>query len=216
MKTKINLLNLWALIILTTATLLLLSPDIAEARGSFGGRGFGRSFGRSFGGRSFGRSAPRSSFGRTRSMTSNPMRMSPSQRAASSFGGRSLGSSRDYTAKYGIPRKAQPFTGTNASGMRQNYIINNYGGYGNGLMMGYMMGHTSWMWMMPFHPAFYYSRPYYVDNPDGTVSVYPPTFDFGRLFFTVLIVGAIVYIIYVIIRNKRRMSRGYSSQSSFS
>ncbi|MBI5324862.1 MAG: hypothetical protein HZB41_06260 [Ignavibacteriae bacterium] len=216
MNTKIKLIHIWSLLLLTSVAILLLAPDIAEARGSFGGRGFGRSFGRSFGGRSFRRSAPRSSFGRQRSMATNPARMTPSERAASSFGGRRLNTSGDYTAKYGVPRKTQPFTGTGGAGMRQNYVIHNYGGYGNGLMMGYMMGHTSWMWMMPFHPAFYYSRPYYVDNPNGTVSVYPPTFDWGKLFFTILIAGAIIYIIYSIIRNKRRMRQGYSSQSSFS
>jgi hypothetical protein len=148
-------------------------------------------------------------------MTS-PVRNTPSQRAASSFGGKRLNTSRDYTAKYGTPRKSSAFAGTNTQGMRQNYVVHNYGGYGNGLMMGYMMGHTSWMWMMPFHPAFYYTRPYYADNPDGTVSVYPPTFDWGKLFFTLLIAGAIIYIIYSIIRNKRRMKQGYKSQSSFS
>ncbi|OGU41943.1 MAG: hypothetical protein A2X61_11790 [Ignavibacteria bacterium GWB2_35_12] len=214
MKTTKRILHLRAIIILFAFTILLLAPDIAEARGSFGGRGFGRSFGR----RSFGRSAPsrsRSSFGRQRSMTSSPVRNTPSQRAATSFGGRRLNSSGDYTAKYGVPRRSQTFARTNAQGLPQNYAIHNYGGYGNGLMMGYMLGHTSWMWLMPFHPAFYYTKPYYADNPDGTVSVYPPTFDWGKLFFTILIVGAIVYIIYSIIRNKRRMKQGYYSQSSF-
>jgi hypothetical protein len=133
----------------------------------------------------------------------------------SSFGGTRLNSARDYTARYGVPRKVQSLQGSNAAGLPQNYIIHNYGGYGSSLMTGYLLGTTSWMWMMPFHPAFYYTRPYEVTNPDGTISVYPPTFSFGRLLFALFIVGGIVYIIYRAISNrKNRASRAYS-QSSF-
>lgn len=194
--------------------LALFMPDIADARGG-GGRGGGG--GRSFGGsRSSGRSfsspppsssAPRSSFGGSRSQSVAPRSSYSggslsSARAGSSFGGTRLNSSSDYTAKYGAPRKSTP--GSQISGLPSNYVVHNYGGYGSGMMMGYLMGQSSWMWSMPFHPNFYYSRPYYVNNPDGTVGVYPPTFSWGRLFFTLIIFFAIVYIIYAIIRNRRR------------
>ena len=182
---------------------ILIYPDILEARG---GRGFGgsRSFGRS---RSFGGSR---SYTRSRSYSSPATRQSVAPRT--SFGGTRLSSSQQYTSRYGTPRKTIP-AGT-MSGVPRNYVVNDYGGFGSGLMMGYMMGHTSWMWSMPFHPAFYYGRPHYVENPDGTMSVYPPTFSFTKLIFTILIIGAIIYIIYVIIRNRRRAN--YYSQSSFS
>ena len=86
-------------------------------------------------------------------------------------------------------------------------------------MTGYAMGRTSWMWYMPFHPAFYYSAPPYVVRPDGVAEYYPPTFSFAKLFFTILIVGAIVFVIVTVIRNRRRAQMGYGgggSQSSFS
>ncbi len=95
-----------------------------------------------------------------------------------------------------------------------NYIVNDYGGFGHGLMLGYLAGSTPFMWSMPFHPAFYYSRPTYVYNDDGTVEVYPPTFQFGRMLLTIFVVGIIVAVIYVVVRNRRRGRR--LNQSSFS
>lgn len=191
---------------------LFIAPDILEARGgrSFGGfRGGGS---RSFGGFKSRSVSPSKSGSRSLFGSKSPSAVSSAQRK-SSFGGTRLGSSSDYTRKYGAPRRTIP--AGQVSGVPRNYVMNDYGGYGSGLMMGYMMGHSSWMWSMPFHPAFYYSRPSYVQNPDGTVSVYPPTFSFGRIFFTLLIIGAVVYIIYVILRNRKRRYSGYS-QSSFS
>jgi len=85
-------------------------------------------------------------------------------------------------------------------------------------MTGYAMGRMSWMWYTPFHPAFYYSPPPYVVRNDGVVEYYPPTFSFGKLFFTLFIVGIIVFVIYVIIKNRRkRLSNSNSdwTQSSF-
>lgn len=129
----------------------------------------------------------------------------------------SMSNPQQYTSRYGTPRRTEtrPYTGND--GVTRNYNYNNYGGYGDGLMMGYMMGQSSWMWAMPFHPAFYYSRPYTTNAPDGSVQVYPPTFSFGTLIFTLLIVGAIGYVIYVIIRSRRRsrLGAGDMSQSSF-
>ncbi len=223
MKTKHNFMK-FSIVALCIALLWLFAgSEILEARGSFGGfRGGG---GRSFGGsrsRSFSTpkrsvtppptsgSRPGSSFGGKAPATSSQM-----NRQATSFGGTRLNAPRDYTAKYGTPRRT--VTSSQMSGIPNNYVVHDYGGYGSGLMMGYMMGHSSWMWAMPFHPAFYYSRPYYAENPDGTVSVYPPTFSWSKLIFTFLIFFAIIYIIYVIVRNRRRRLGYYtSSQSSFS
>jgi hypothetical protein len=93
--------------------------------------------------------------------------------------------------------------------------MNGYGGYGSGLMTGYMMGSSMWYWSMPFHPAFYYGRPAYVTNPDGTVGVYPPTFSWSRLFFTLMIVGLIGFLIYRAISQKRTYSKSTYSGGSF-
>lgn len=216
MKKRNRIQKIYGVIVILAVLTIFLAPEMAEARRGFGG--FGRSFGsrRSFGGsRSFRtpqrtpRTQPRSSF---RNRATSPQRMTPSQRSASSFGGQRLNSSKAYTQKYGTPRKTSTQTITR-NGVSQNYVMHGYGGYGSGLMMGYMMGTTSWLWMMPFHPAFYYSRPYYADNPDGTVSVYPPTFSWSKLFFTLIVIGLIIYIIRIIIRSRRA---GNQTQSSFS
>jgi hypothetical protein len=206
MKRKLITNKILAVLSILLVVFLFISPEIAEARrgGSFGGsRGFGS----------------RRSFGGSRSMSRSRSSRMPSaapsvpRNKMSSFGGKRLASNTDYTRRYGTPRQTQTFTGRNGAGLSQNYIIHSYPGYGNGLMMGYMMGHTSWMWMMPFHPAFYYSRPYEVANPNGTISVYPPRFSFEKLLFTILIIGGIGYIIVRMIKSRR--SREYS-QSSFS
>lgn len=206
-----NLRKIISILFLSITLLLLISPDMAYARRSFGRRSFGgRSRSRLF--RSKKRSRlPKSSFGNKRSRSSF-RKMTPSSRAAKSFGGRRLGNSKQYTAKYGVPRKS--FTKSiNSNGVSRNYVFHGYGGYGSGLMTGYVMGRTSWLWFMPFHPAFYYSRPYYVDNPDGTVGVYPPTFSLSKLIFTILVIGVIIYIIVVVIRSKKA---NQNSGSSFS
>lgn len=240
MNFKILTKRIFAASALLIALSIFLLPDLVEARG-FGGRGGGFGGGRGFGGRSggsiFGGSkssgglfGSKKSFGGSRSSSSKGSSGFGSRSGSSfggtrssnatSFGGSRLNGSRDYTAKYGVPRQTSTFTGRNAYGANQNYVVNNYGGYGSGLMTGYMMGHTSWMWSMPFHPAFYYSRPYYVTNPDGTVGVYPPTFSLSKLLFTLMIFALIVYIIMRIIKN-RRLGNGSSyssynrSQSSF-
>jgi hypothetical protein len=129
----------------------------------------------------------------------------------SSFGGtRKLQpAAANYQRSYGVPRQSAPVSVPGAS---SPYIVHRYGGFTDGLMMGYLMGQTSMMWSMPFHPAFYYSRPVYVQNPDGTTEVYPPTFSFTKLLITLaiigLIVGAIVYFM------RRRAAE--EPQSSFS
>ncbi|MFN8358470.1 MAG: hypothetical protein U0264_01020 [Candidatus Kapaibacterium sp.] len=217
--------NRWLLLALTLMT-FIAAPLIADAKGSFGGSrgGGGRSFGGSRGGgSSFGSSrgsssrsnsytrpsAPAPSYNRTAPSTS-PSRSYSSPR--SSFGGSRSGSSEGYRRSYGIPRQSTPMTVPNGQGGSQNYIVHNYGGRGDGFMMGYMMGSTPFLWHTPFHPAYYYSRPTYVTNPDGTVEVYPPTFSFMTLFFTLVVAGGVVLIIVMIVRRRRS---AFDSNSSF-
>ena len=160
-----------------------LEQDVRR-RGGFGGRR------RSFGGRK--KSSNRSkSNSRSRSRSSKPA-VKPSKNRPS-FGGKRMTPSAA-KKKYGTPRKTEKVTSKNAQGVNTNYTVNHYGGYGSGLMMGYMMGSSMWYWSMPFHPAFYYGRPAYVENADGTMGVYPPTFSFSKLLFTLLIIGVVVFI----------------------
>jgi len=180
------------------AVLLLVSifvlPDFAEARrgGSFGGSRGG---------------SVRQSKPPTNQQARQP---AAAQRSTgkTSFGGNRI-TNQQATAKYGTPRRTETTTGTNAQGGAQTYNVNHYGGYSSGLMTGYMLGHTTMLWMMPFHPAFYYSRPYYVENEDGSVDVYPHTISFARI-----IIGLIVLLIVVaIIRAAIRRFRGRSQIS---
>jgi len=129
-----------------------------------------------------------------------------------------MSSGTEYTSRYGTPRQVQPQAVRNAQGGTSNYVVNRYGGMGDGFMMGYMMGMIPWYHSMPFHPAYYHSAPHTVTNSDGTTGIYPGTFQWGTLFFTLLIVGGIGFIIYVWLRNrKRRQALGdpNMSQSSF-
>jgi hypothetical protein len=194
------------------ALFIFLLPDIAEARrGSFGGfRGGGT---RSF---SSPRSSPTKSFGGTRSSGGRGVGSSSPSVGKSSFGGSRMSNNSQYTSRYGTPRQSTPMTRTGANGMQQNYVVHNYGGYGSGLMTGYMLGHSSWMWGMPFHPAYYYSRPYEVVGRNGVVEVYPPTFSFGQFFFTMLIMGLVIWLIVRIIKSRKSPNNDYGSQSSFS
>lgn len=208
---------------IVTALVMLfttVAPDLIAQRrgGSFGGsRSSGRSYsaprsgGGSFGG-SRGGSYSRSPSGST-SRSSTPSATIP----RNSFGGSRLSSSSDYTSRYGIPRQVQKQAVPGSNGT-STYVVNRYGGMGDGFMMGYMMGSIPWYYSMPFHPAYYYSRPMTVANPDGTTSIYPGTFQWGTLFFTLMVVGGIGFIIYVWLRNRRRrqmMGNADMSQSSF-
>lgn len=131
-----------------------------------------------------------------------------------SFGGKRMSASQA-RKKYSTPRKQETVTRRAADGSNQTYVMNSYGGYGSGLMTGYMMGTSMWYWSMPFHPAFYYGRPAYVTNPDGSVGVYPPTFSFSRLFFTLMILGLIGFIIYRAFSQKKKYSQMPYSSGSF-
>lgn len=183
---------------------IFLLPEIAEARRGGGGRSFGGSR-RSFSSPSRTTSKPSSSFSRQRSGSSS------SNQTRSSMGGTRMSSSKDYTSKYGTPRKTDTRSMRGADGVSRNYQFNSYGGFGSGLMMGYMLGAAPWYWSMPFHGAFYYSRPYQVTNPDGTVSVYPPTFSWSKFLFTLMIVAILIYLIRAYFKRRRN---GYASNSS--
>ncbi len=192
MKRILNYKRFLGAVVVVLLMSLFVLPDFAEARrgGSFGGSRGG---------------SMRQSKPRTQQQARQP---GAAQRSTSktSFGGNRI-TKQQATAKYGTPRRTETTTGTNAQGGAQTYNVNHYGGYSSGLMTGYMLGHTSMLWMMPFHPAFYYSRPYYVENEDGTVDVYPPTFSFMRI-----IIGLVVlWIIIAIIRSIIRKARGRSN-----
>lgn len=211
----------FALVVALFAMVLPLDA-LAQRRGggSFGGsrggsRGYSspRSGGGSFGGSrrsapSRPSTAPRSGGGAT-SRYGN----APSQR--NSFGGSRMTSSGDYTSRYGTPRASSRQSVSGAGGAT-NYTVNRYGGMGDGFMMGYMMGAIPWYWSMPFHPAYYYSRPYTAMSGDGTTAIYPGTFQWGTLFFTLLLVGGVIFIVYVWLRNRRRRSLGSVSSGGFS
>ena len=219
-----------SLVAMITATILMIMPldMLAQRRGgSFGGsrRSFSapRSSPRSSprGGGSFGGSRRSPSSPTTRPYSSRPTTRQSTQTPVSTrntFGGSRLNSSGDYTSRYGVPRKTERTTIPGANG-GQNYVVNRYGGMGDGFMMGYLMGSIPWYYSMPFHPAFYFSRPYTVMNPDGTTSVYPGTFSWGTLLFVLLLVGGGAFILYVWLRRKRqrRQLGGVDmSRSSFS
>jgi hypothetical protein len=157
---------------------------------------------------------------RTRRSTSTRSRSSSSRTAAArpsnptkspSFGGKRI-SSAQAKSRYGTPRKVESFQGKNAAGTPMNYNIHHYGGFSNSLMTGYMMGNMAW-WMMA--PSMLYSRPVYVEKEDGSIDVYPPTFDWGRLFIMILVIGLIVYVIRGMLRAKKLARGDTYSHSSF-
>jgi hypothetical protein len=87
-------------------------------------------------------------------------------------------------------------------------------GFGSGYMMGYMMGTMPWYWSTPFHGAFYYSAPQYVENKDGTVDVYPGRFSIGKLLVGIIIVGGLIFVVYrIFFRRKEYTELGQSSGS---
>lgn len=103
--------------------------------------------------------------------------------AISSFYG--LSSGRSYRSRYGAPiRQERRSYGGN------NYVVHHYGGWGSGFMTGYLAGSAPWYWSMPFHPAFYYSRPYYVHSGGG-YEVYPGTFSLWRLLWGLFVLAAV-------------------------
>ncbi len=137
---------------------VFLSPDYAEARGGRSGRSsFGRSRSSSFKSKS---SRSKSSFGKKRSSSRlnknsrSTTRSSIPKTKQSSFGGNRLSNQKAYTSKYGAPRKTSTYSGKNAAGKNQNYVVNNYGGYGSGLMTGYMMAEQVGCGACLFTPLF--------------------------------------------------------------
>lgn len=177
----------------------IMPDDLYARRGSFGGS---RSSSRSFSSRSnSSRSVSRgSSFGGKRSSSSERSMQSATPRRVSNA---------DMRTQYGIPRKVEKVRTTNNSGVSRDYQINDYGGYSSGLMRGYVTGSiASHMSYLPWYGAFWYTSPQYVTNQDGSVSVYPPTFNWTKL----IIILAIIYFIFKII-NKRRRRRLYGATS---
>ena len=190
---------------------LLFVHETAEAR-----RGGGRSFGGSRRSYTAPRSTPRT-YTKPRSSTQPPTATprSTTTRPRNSFGGTRLSSGADYRKSYGVPRKSEQVRLPNQAAGSPGYTVHRYGGMGDGFMMGYMMGSVPFMWSMPFHPAFYYSRPYVVENADGSKEVYPPTFSWGKLLLVVVIVAGVAFLVYVVVRN-RRLRRQQTATTSFS
>ena len=208
------------ILVLSSLVLALLAwviptDALAQRRGggSFGGSrgGYGRSYRSPSSGRSFGGSRSRQAPPPSRSAprSSSPTgRFGSAPSARNSFGGSRMNRPADYTGRYGVPRATQRQSFRGPAGTTTNYVVNRYGGMGDGFMMGYMMGSIPWYWSMPFHQAFYFSRPYTHTNPDGSVGVYPPTFQWGTLIITLLVVGGIAFILFTWLRNRRRRVQG--------
>lgn len=206
MKAFRGLFSSRSLVLACVAALLtfFVLPDILEARGGRGGRS---SFGGSRSSRSYSSPKKSNSFGGTRSKTSQSQRTTVSPKM----------STQQARAKYGIPRKSEPIRPASGSYAGQNVVVHRYGGMSDGFMTGYLMGSTSWMWSMPFHPAFYYSRPVYVTNEQGVTEVYPPTFSFLKLLIGLTILAVIAVIIKkVFFSSKGKSKNVLTSQSSFS
>lgn len=217
MKTLQRLWFSLTVLAIVAMTLPLESWAQRSRGGSFGGsRSGGRSYsmprrapsgGGSFGGRRSPYSAPRRTqqSPSTASPGSSPGSFGSAPRSSqqNTFGGSRLNSASDYTSRYGTPRRTERAVIPNASSS-QPYVINRYGGMGDGFMMGYLMGSIPWYYSMPFHPAFYFSRPYTSVNPDGTTAVYPGTFQWGTLLFSIIVIGGIAFIVLVWLRNRRR------------
>ncbi len=193
MKTYNQLKSFFGIVIILFVIKLFLFPDFADARrggGSFGGS---RTF------------KPRPT------QTAKPQTSNiPRQQRTSSFGGTRI-SKEQAKVKYGIPKKIEQTKRVDADGNQRTYNIYNYEGYANGLMTGYLMGHTSWLWMMPFHPAFYYSKPYYVENEDGSIDVYPPTFSIVKLIIGITIFSFTIWLLYRLITAKRKVGKLHNS-----
>lgn len=195
----------YILFIITMLSFVVL-PFTSEARGSFGGRG-GRSFGtRSFGGsRSFG-SSRRNSFGSPRTFSNG--------RSFRSMSTGRFANGQQYRTRYGIPRKTTSMN-VAQNGRNRNYSVHSYGGLGDGFMTGYLLGSIPWYWHMPFHPAFYYSRPVVVDGTNGQKEVYPGTFSFGSVILVILMLGGVGFIIYALFFRRKNQHFNYGEHSSF-
>lgn len=195
----------YALLFMCMLSFIVL-PITVDARSGFG-RGGGRSFGsRSFGGnRSFG-SSNRNSFGSSRSFSSG-------RGFRSSSTGR-FANGQQYRMRYGIPRKSSSMK-INQNGSNRNYTMHSYGGLGDGFMTGYLLGSIPWYWHMPFHPAFYYSRPVIVDGANGSKEVYPGTFSFGSIIMAIILIGGVGFVIYALFFRRRSQIREYGDYSSF-
>jgi hypothetical protein len=121
---------------------------------------------------------------------------------------------QQYRTRYGIPRKTTSMN-VAQNGRNRNYAVHSYGGLGDGFMTGYLLGSIPWYWHMPFHPAFYYSRPVVVDGTNGQKEVYPGTFSFGSVILVILMLGGLGYIIYALFFRRKKQHFNYGEHSSF-
>ncbi len=206
MKNK-TIYNIAAAAFLMLILSLFIAPDIAEARRgrSFGGSRRSRSYSRPRN-RSFSRQSPAA---RSRA---NIQR----QKTTPSFGGKRI-TRAEAQKKYGVPRRTSSYTGKNEYGQSQKYILNHYsGGYTGTLMQNYMAHRIPYymMWM-PWTGAFWYTRPQYVPMPDGTIQVYPPTFNYSKVLFAVVLTFVLIFYLYRKIKGPRRMASNDTSTSSF-
>ncbi len=156
---------------------------------------------------------PRSSFGGQRT---GRVGATAQRSITSSFGGKRLSSAQSYRKRYGIPRKTETVT-LPASGSRQRIParVHYYGGIGDQFMLGYLVGSVPWYWSLPLHPAFYYSRPYIVEHPDGSIEVYPGTFSWARLLLVLAGAGFAGFLVWRVVQARRRKRR-FAPPSSFS
>jgi hypothetical protein len=159
-------------------------------------------------GGSFGRSR-----GATRTRSGTQTRTAPvNTQKQPSFGGQRM-TSQTAQAKYGTPRRTESVRTNNAAGGQMDYRVNHYGGFSSSLMTGYMLGNMAW-WMTA--SSFFYTRPNYVENEDGTVDVYPPSFNFGRLMTIAIVIFAIVYFIrFMRMASRQAREREPQTYSSF-
>ncbi len=218
MKNKIKIFLIVVLGLLIVAVLFPFEELFSQkGRSSFGGSR--SSTYRSFGGsrtyqvpRSFGGSRSNQPFGIQRNVPRKDLSVPTTPRSnfgtpRSSFGGNRVGTQNystnfpSFQKRYGVPRKV--ITPSQLPTLPKNAVVNHYGDFASGLMMGYLMGHTSWLWYLPFHPAFYYSKPVQVVTPDGKIEYYPPTFDWGKFFMTWIIIGSIAFIVITYLKNRK-------------
>lgn len=103
---------------------------------------------------------------------------------------------------YGKPRKTELITAKSGN----SYIVNTFSNYASKLLIDYIEDNTSFFWSMPFSFAFYYSKPNYVKNSDGSIELYPPIFSYSKLLFIFFALIAAGYILntYLKIKKERK------------
>lgn len=181
------------------AAVCLAMPQLSWApggRGSFGGGG------RSFGGGSFGRSS------------SSSGTFSRSSTSGGSFGRSGSFGSRTYT---GTTTRSGAFSGSRAvtpppilpsSASRSSYSWGgttyrsvNYGGWSDYSYYWSPWHRTPWYYYTPFHPAFFYSPPYYAS--DGYY--YPGGISFFRVIVGLAVFGFVIWLLFKLFAPRPRV-----------